>query len=313
MAARPAQTAERAAAPGGSDRFRPAGPSGGVFAAFHPAAAFMYLACAVGFSMASLQPVLAALSLAGAFACSWCVRGLRRTAGTLGWAAALGAAMALANALLSTEGSTVLAAPFGRPVYLEGLAYGACAGAVLAATLLWFSSYAACMTADRSLALFGNLAPTVSLMVSQVLRLVPQFVSRGREILAVQRAVAAAAPATRRQAASDRLRAVSVLMGWGMEDSLVRGDAMRARGYEGGMRRTTYRRYRLQSADAALLAAVALLALAALPGFAAACMGFSFYPALGGLSPWRCYVPYGLLMAVPPVLTAREWLRWRRS
>ena len=182
---------------------------------------------------------------------------------------------------------------------------------MLASVLLWFSSYAACMNSANTMALFGNVLPIVSLMVSQVMRLVPQFVARGRGIAAAQDAVSAAAPQTKRQQTAGRLRIVSVLMGWGMEDGIERSDAMRARGYDCGARRTTYKRYRFGRADASVLAAIVVLAAVAGACAAAVCLRFSFYPTLSGWGAWWAYLPYALLMAVPSALRFKEWLLWR--
>ena len=160
---------------------------------------------------------------------------------------AAGRVVAVANSLFVASGSTELLRIGARAVYAEALAYGLVAGGMLAGVLLWFSSYAACMGSENSLALFGRALPVTTLMVSQVMRLVPQFVRRGRTVAAVQDAASAAAPATARERARGRLRVTSVLMGWGMEDGLIRSDAMRARGYDCGARRTTYRRYRFSA------------------------------------------------------------------
>lgn len=309
----PATVPEQSGTPtGGPDASRPAGAYGtGPFDAFHPVVPFLYLACTIGFSMAAMQPVYVALSVCGSLASSCAARGVRPTLSSLPWIVLLWLGMAAVNALLSDEGSTVLFELFGRAFCLEPLVYGLCAGGMLASVLLWFACYTACIGSDASLALFGNVAPTVALMVTQVLRLVPQFVSRGREVLAVQRAASAAAPRTRREAASDRLRAVSVLMGWGMEDGLVRGDAMRCRGYESGMRRTSYRRWRMAPRDRLSLAVLALLACPCVPAVLLACGRFSFYPRLGALGAWWEYLPYAVFMALPAVLAAKEWLQWR--
>lgn len=284
-----------------------------VFQTYHPAIAFCYLACAIVFSMAALQPVYVALSLAGALAASCVTRGPRPTARSLAWVLPLVALACVLNPFFSASGSTEILRLGSRAVYLESLVYGACSGGMLAAVLLWFASYAACMTSAATLELFGNRAPTVSLMVSQVLRLVPQFVTRGRDVSAVQHAVSAAAPASRRAAVRNRLRVVSVLMGWGMEDGMVRGDAMRARGYACGARRTSYRRYRFGRADGAVLAAVAALAAVSALGAWHMCGRFAFYPriAVAALGPAAAYVPYALLMAVPVFLQLREWWVWR--
>ena len=281
------------------------------FATYHPAVAFVFLACAIVISMAALQPVFVALSFLGALACSVVCRGARATAGSFVWIVPLWLVVAIANPLFSASGSTEILRIGVRAVYAESLVYGACSGGMLASVFLWFSSYAACMNSANTMALFGNVLPIVSLMVSQVMRLVPQFVARGRGIAAAQDAVSAAAPQTKRQQTAGRLRIVSVLMGWGMEDGIERSDAMRARGYDCGARRTTYKRYRFGRADASVLAAIVVLAAVAGACAAAVCLRFSFYPTLSGWGAWWAYLPYALLMAVPSALRFKEWLLWR--
>ena len=281
------------------------------FRTYHPAVAFVYTACAIAFSMAVMQPVFVALSLMGAIACSCVTRGARRTMRTLAGVAALALVVAAANLVFVASGSTELFRVGARAFYVESLVYGICSGGMLASVLLWFASYAACMDSDASMAMLGNAAPTVTLMVSQVMRLVPQFVSRGRGIVASQDAVTSAEARTKRQAASDRLRAVSVLAGWGMEDGLVRGDAMRARGYGCGVRRTAYRRHRIRRVDAAALVVVGVLAAVSVPCAWAAVSEFTFYPVLGGFASLGAYLSYALLMAFAPALAFKEWLQWR--
>lgn len=281
------------------------------FATYHPTVAFVFLACAIVISMAALQPVFVALSFLGALACSVVCRGARATAGSFVWIVPLWLVVAIANPLFSASGSTEILRIGVRAVYVESLVYGACSGGMLASVFLWFSSYAACMNSANTMALFGNVLPIVSLMVSQVMRLVPQFVARGRGIAAAQDAVSAAAPQTKRQQTAGRLRIVSVLMGWGMEDGIERSDAMRARGYDCGARRTTYKRYRFGRADASVLAAIVVLAAVAGACAAAVCLRFSFYPTLSGWGAWWAYLPYALLMAVPSALRFKEWLLWR--
>ena len=238
------------------------------FATYHPAVAFVFLACAIVISMAALQPVFVALSFLGALACSVVCRGARATAGSFVWIVPLWLVVAIANPLFSASGSTEILRIGVRAVYVESLVYGACSGGMLASVFLWFSSYAACMNS-------------------------------------------ATAPQTKRQQTAGRLRIVSVLMGWGMEDGIERSDAMRARGYDCGARRTTYKRYRFGRADASVLAAIVVLAAIAGACAAAVCLRFSFYPTLSGWGAWWAYLPYALLMAVPSALRFREWLLWR--
>lgn len=282
------------------------------FAPLHPAVAFTYLVVGAGFAMAAAHPVYAALALAGATACSCCTRGWRATARQLPWLLGAIAVVTVANLLFVHEGESVLVRVGGTPLTCEALAYGLSSGAMLAAVLLWFQSYAACIDSAAAMELIGRFAPACSLAISQVMRLVPQFAGRGRTVLQTAAATSAAAPRTRRERTRDRLRTVSVLMGWGLEDSIVRADAMRARGYASGIRRTVYRRQRLTRTDIALIALVVLLAGINAPLMGIACAQFSFYPTMPALIAWWGYLPYLAFLAVAPALYVREWLLWRR-
>ncbi len=282
-----------------------------VFKTYHPAVAFVFLASALALSMACLHPVFTALSLAGALACSCVCRGGRATLLSLRWVVPLCLVVAAANPFFVASGSTELFRIGQRAIYAEALAYGLCSGGMFASVFLWFASYSACMDSENSLALFGNALPTITLMVSQVLRLVPQFVSRGRAIADVQDCVSAAAPRGKRDEAHGRMRVVSVLMGWGMEDALERSDAMRARGYDCGARRTTYARFHMGARDAAVIAAVLVLALASAVCAWSVLSCYSFYPVMSNVGAWWLFVPYALLMLVPPALWLRDWLDWR--
>ena len=281
-----------------------------VFSTYHPAVSFLYLVVAVVFSMAALHPVYVALSFVGAFAMSCVTRGCAKTLRALAWIVPLWVIVALANLVLSGSGMTELFSIGSYPFYVESLVYGMCSGGMLASVFLWFASYSECMDSDNSLALLGNVAPVISLMVTQVLRLVPQFLTRGHAALAVQKATSAAVPRDKKEQAQGRLRIVSILMGWGMEDGLERSDAMRARGYDCGVKRTTYKRYRFAVHDAVVVAAVVVLAAA--NGFLAwvACSQFTFYPTVSTLVVWWGYIPYLLLMVLPLILQVKEWLLW---
>lgn len=261
--------------------------------------------------MAAMHPVYVCLSLAGAFACSAVTRGLRPTLRALRWIVPLCLVVAAANPLFSASGSTELFRIGLRAVYLESLVYGLCAGGMFASVFLWFASYAACMTSENSMALLGNVAPTVTFMISQALRLLPQFLTRGRVIMQVQDAVSVAAPRGKKESAAARMRVVNVLMGWGMEDGLERSDAMRARGYGCGVKRTTYQRFRIRRADAALLLVIFVLALASAVSLYAAVSTYDFYPVMTPLAPWWGYAVYGVFMMVPVMLQAKEWWLWQ--
>ena len=200
------------------------------FSMSHPAVPALYMVLTLGLTMFSMQPVLIALSLAGGLAYGLATRGVARTLGALRWQLPVILIIAVLNPLFSASGSTELFRIGMRAVYLESMVYGLCMGGLFVASVLWFEAAASMLEYDKVLALLGNAAPVLALMISMCMRLIPQFLRRGRTVLAVQDAIDVPGRAPTDPVRS-RLRASSVLMGWGMEDSLERADAMRSRGW----------------------------------------------------------------------------------
>lgn len=281
----------------------------GAFSMSHPAVPAVYIALTLGLTMFSMQPVLIALSLAGGLAYGLATRGAARTLGALRWQLPVILIIALVNPLFSASGSTELFRIGVRAVYLESMVYGLCMGGLFVASVLWFEAAASMLEYDKVLALLGNAAPVIALMISMCMRLIPQFLRRGRTVLAVQDAIDVPGRAPTDSVRS-HLRASSVLMGWGMEDSLERADAMRSRGWGAATRRTTYTRYRLGRSDAAALVGLALFGVATAAVAWAATTQYSFYPQLSVPAPWLGYAVYAVWMVLPCVLHAIDEKRF---
>lgn len=279
------------------------------FSMSHPAVPALYIVLTLGLTMLSMQPVLIALSLAGGLAYGFATRGMARTLGALRWQLPVILIIALVNPLFSASGSTELFRIGMRAVYLESMVYGLCMGGLFVASVLWFEAAASMLEYDKVLALLGNTAPVIALMISMCMRLIPQFLRRGRTVLAVQDAIDVPGRAPTDPARS-RLRASSVLMGWGMEDSLERADAMRSRGWGAVPRRTTYARYRLGRGDVVALVGLALFGASAVTVAWTATTQYSFYPQLSVPAPWPGYVVYAAWMALPCVLCAIDEKRF---
>ena len=99
-------------------------------------------------------------------------------------------------------------------------------------------------------------------------------------------------------------------MGWGMEDSLERADAMRSRGWGAATRRTTYARYRLGRGDVAALVGLALFGVVTVTVAWTATTQYSFYPQLSVPAPWLGYVVYAAWMMLPCALHAIDEKRF---
>lgn len=270
----------------------------------HPAVPALYLGVTLALTMFSMQPVLIGISLAAGFLYGCCVRGWRTCLLSLRWQLPVILVIALLNPLFSASGSTELFRMGGRAVYLESLCFGAAMGGLFMASLLWFQAGSSLLSFDKVMALFGNVAPVIALMISMSMRLIPRFLRQGRTVAAVQGVVRTS------EAVRARLRLSSVLMGWAMEDSLETADAMRARGWGAASQRTTYTRFRFTGVDAGAMAA--LLAGGVLCSVLAwaATSQYAFYPMMSTLVVWWGYVPYAVWMLVPTLLHVYEGRRF---
>lgn len=166
------------------------------FATCHPVVPAVYVAVTLVLTMACMQPVLIGLSLLGALSFSCTVRGVAPTMGMLRWQIPVIILISLVNPLFSASGSTELLRIGTHAVYAESLAYGASMGALFVASVTWFMGAAELLPFDRVMTLLGNAAPTVALMISMAMRLIPRFVRQGKTIDSVQRVARSCAPAS---------------------------------------------------------------------------------------------------------------------
>ena len=296
------------------------------FDILHPAVQAVWCALALGLTMTAFHPVLAPIALMGGFVANSMVQGVQHTVASLRWQLPLLILITLANPLFSASGSTLLiqvgpwALGTGEAflnIYAESLAWGAVAGCVFVASMQWFAFTARLMTSDKAMALSGSFLPTVSLMVSMTLRLMPQLARRGQYINAVLHACTSAESVQvgmqkgLSQGIAQHARMLSSLMVWGMEDSLERSRAMGARGWGNASTHTRYRMRRFRCADAIALAVVLVLgALCAVLAWVA-CSQFRFYPKMSTLIWWWGYGVYAVFFLLPSFVVVLERVRWQ--
>ena len=210
------------------------------------------------------------------------------------------------NPLFNTMGRTVLFTLLGRPYTMEALLYGAALGAVFVVMLLWFLCYCLVLTSDKFICLFGRLIPALSLLLTMVLRMIPNLIRKARQILGSRRSVGKGTAATGREKLRSAATVVSALTDWALEGSIVTADSMRARGY-GTAKRTNFRIYRLTGRDILLLAVMGLLSAAVLilGGTAA-----SFTPTYSADPVGWGLAAYGAFLLIPMILHVKEAILW---
>jgi len=299
------------------DSFRDASASGGTirshaFEECHPAVPAVFFVAATVLSMSVVHPVFCVLSLVFSAAYGCIARGPRAMGKSLLLIAPLAVLVSLLNPFFSASGSTQVGSLFGYPLYAESLAYGACMGAMMAAVLLWLQDAAAVMTSEDALAVTGNTAPTLALMLSMIARSVPRYMRRGRTIAAIGTACTSASAGDAVDKVSDTARRFGILLSWSLEDSLQTADSMAARGWRSSRKRTFYVRRAFALSDAVLIGAVLTLMLASAAAALAEGSRFSFYPVMPALGFWWGYAPYVVFCAIPLLMEIRGAILWRR-
>ncbi len=279
---------------------------------FHPAVALLYCGVALVLAMSSMQPVYLVLTFLGQLAWSASL-GRGSTLSKLVWQAPLVLILAVANPIFSPSGSTVLLRVGTWSLYLESLIYGICQGVMLCNSLMAFSNVSEILTSDKVMEVLARRLPTVALMISMTMRLIPRYTRRGAEVMDVDAAcTSSGAVGGRRGRLREAMRLSTVLLGWGMEDSLETVDSMVARGWQSGARRTTYSRRRFGRLDLAAVLGVGAVGLLAFVCQIEASGQMRFYPRITGIAPWFSYAPYVVFFAVPLAAALYEELSCKK-
>lgn len=282
------------------------------FAFFHPAVALAAGTILLLFAMFALQPVYACLGLASGLLLSGILRGWRRTLLQLRWQVGLVLLLALVNALFSGYGATRLLVFGPFTLTAESLSYGAMMGAVFVSVMLWCEDLAAMVREDEIMQMLGTKAPATATTLAVAAQLVPQSMRRYHAVKDVHLATTAARQPSSAKERTDIL-AGGILLSWMLEDSIGRADAMRARGWARGQRRSAFQTHRFHARDAAALAALAVLGLLSAVLAGQAVSEWHFYPTMPTLALWWGYVPYAVLAALPAASAVHERMLWRKE
>lgn len=280
------------------------------FSRCHPAVNFLFFAAAIGCGMVIQHPayILAGGVCGGLY---FCLLSGRRGFARIGMLLPLPILTAVLNPLINHRGKAVLFLVMGKPYTLEALCYGLALGGIFLVMMLWFGCYSAVLTSDKFTSLFGSLIPSLSLLLVMVLRLIPAFTRKTKQVLDARRAIGMGAEQTGSlgQKLRSGMTVLSALTSWALEGSIITADSMRARGYGCG-RRTSFRLYRMTGRDWALLILiVGLFCLVILAGGTEA----SYTPVMKAAPLGWGFPAYCALLLIPTIFEGKEAAAWHIS
>ena len=267
---------------------------------------FLYYGLVLVFSMFLMHPVYLAISLLGAFCYSVWLQGRKAVRFTVLGLLPMAAFAALINPAFNHEGATILTyLPSGNPMTLESILYGFAAAAMLAAIVLWFSSYNEIMTSDKFVYLFGRVIPALSLVLSMTLRFVPKFKAQLQTVMEAQRCVGRdTSNGSLPQRLKSAVKVFSIMLTWSMENAIETADSMRSRGY-GLPGRSAFSIYRFDSRDRAAIGWLLLCGAYVASGWIAGGARFRYYPTVKAAPVLPLTVSFALVylaLCMTPVL-----------
>ena len=280
------------------------------FSRCHPAVNFLFFVAAIGCGMVIQHPayILAGVVCGGVY---FCLLSGRRGFARIGMLLPLPILTAVLNPLINHRGKAVLFLVMGKPYTLEALCYGLALGGIFLVMLLWFGCYNAVLTSDKFTSLFGSLIPSLSLLLVMVLRLIPAFTRKTKQVLDARRAIGMGAEQTGslRQKLRSGMTVLSALTSWALEGSIITADSMRSRGYGCG-KRTSFRLYRMTGRDWVLLILIGgLFSLVILAGGTDA----SYTPVMKAAPLGWGFPAYCALLLIPTIFEGKEAAAWHIS
>ena len=305
---------------------------------YHPVVNLIFYLLVLGTTMFQMSVGLVFISLFSAVVYYFM---LKKTEGLKYCAVVVGIIIvsAIINPLFSHKGGTLLFYLFtGNPVTLESIIYGLISAIIIGAMLLWFSTFNQVMGVERILGAIGKVLPNVSLLITMIMRFIPQYTRHQRKVSMVNKVnkrnygekinllnrektekenVIEACKKQKKKNGIDKIidsikegsRTFSITTTWALENSIYTADSMKARGFGTG-RRTNYSNYKFQKRDYLLMGWLVILWLVVVFSLEREKVYTYYYPFIQVKNNVVVYLIYGLLCLTPVLINVKEEIRW---
>lgn len=190
------------------------------FDELHPLVLGIYFLAVIIPVMFAVNLYMAAASLITGIAFGWYLDG-KVPLGRIGMSMVIVAAMTICNGIFSHKGTNELFFVNGRAVTLEAVRYGIVTGIMLSAVFVWFGNFSHVMTGEKIMQLFAKM-PRMALVISMILRLVPEYIRRYREVNEAQ----AANHCESGESRAGILKISSAVFTWALENSMQTADSI---------------------------------------------------------------------------------------
>ena len=144
--------------------------------------------------------------------------------------------------------TTLFILPSGNNFTFEALVMGIVSGITVVSVIQWFFCCNEVVTEDKFMHIFGRILPKGALVVSMILRFVPLYRRRYKEISQARKCMGLNGTDSFICKMKNTFKNIGILVSWSFENAIETADSMKARGY-GLKGRTYYSRFRWQTGD----------------------------------------------------------------
>lgn len=286
------------------------------FKSYHPIVNFTYFVLVIIFSCIFMHPVCLLISFVSGFTYSLMTGGKKALKFNLIFALPMMVVTAVMNPVFNHQGVTILSYfPSGNPLTLESVIYGIAAAVMLICVILHFSSYNKIMSSDKFIYLFGRIMPSLSLILSMILRFVPAFKKQFLNIVRGQQCIGKGiSSGSLLHRLKNCIRIFGIMLTSSLENSVNTADSMKSRGY-GLPGRTAYSNFKFCKRDAFALGVMLFSSCYLIAASAFNVFEFVYFPSLkySGITLYTLsvFAVYLLLCMVPVIIEIREVLKWK--
>lgn len=285
------------------------------FSSYHPIVSFLYFTIIIVASMMFMHPMFVGISLITSIIYSFILDKNKAKQLTL-FGLVMAVTICIANGLFVHRGVKVLFFFRGNPITLESILYGALSGCMMMSVIMWFSCYNEIITSDKFLYIFGKILPSIALIISMTLRLIPKLISQGKIIAQSQKTVGLDySEGNIMLKIKSYMRVLSILVTWALEDAVQTADSMKARGY-GVDKRSNFSIFIFIKRDLEMLIFIITVTIFLFIGYSKGLASLMFYPSIAPISfditSIIIYISFALISLLPIFLEIKEEKQWKQ-
>lgn len=288
----------------------------GSFSRLHPFVSFLYFALVISFSLVLTHPLAQIIAFFCAVIYAIKINNKQSIGFLLKLCLPTVFLAALINPIFNHRGATILLYfSNGNPLTLESIIYGLFMGVMLATIIFWFSSFNKIITTDKFVYLFGKIIPSLSLILSMSLRLLPNFKRQMQSIAESRKAMGKdIANGNIINKFTNAVSIFSIMISWAFENSIDTADSMKSRGY-GVKKRTAFSIYHFYKQDKFVLTFLCICAFILFYGIFKGVFSFSYFPSISftpiNKNTIPFYIVYFLVCITPIIIDLRKEILWK--